>query len=298
MGTLKPYDREKRTLIAQEWEPTDEDLFIHRPHETEAPDSTLLEKLPEWLQNWRVNHETIGFDRTVEDLPRIRGPALVVDNPMSGGLDRHLEALKRFRGTILSCDRAAWKLCMHGIVPDVLCNVDSSFLCVPFVDNPEVRRHMDRISGVFASTVNPLTVRAFSGKRYWFQPWLGYPLTDALAARGRLPVMSTGGCVHNTLWILAVNLGARVVGLVGVENSYNKYGETEYPGVRHRVVENKYGRFYTDPVYEAYNEILLKYARFARERHGVRTVNCNRGGICYGEGVEDLSLEEFVEGFG
>ncbi|MBW2561920.1 MAG: DUF115 domain-containing protein [Deltaproteobacteria bacterium] len=253
MGTLKPYDREKRTLIAQEWEPTDEDLFIHRPHETEAPDSTLLEKLPEWLQNWRVNHETIGFDRTVEDLPRIRGPALVVDNPMSGGLDRHLEALKRFRGTILSCDRAAWKLCMHGIVPDVLCNVDSSFLCVPFVDNTEVRRHMDRISGVFASTVNPLTVRAFSGKRYWFQPW---------------------------------------------QNSYNKYGETEYPGVRHRVVENKYGRFYTDPVYEAYNEILLKYARFARERHGVRTVNCNRGGICYGEGVEDLSLEEFVEGFG
>lgn len=298
MGTLtrRPYDREKRTLIAQEWEPTDEDLFIRRPHETEQPDGTLLEKLPEWLANWRVNYETIGFDRTIEDLPRIEGPALVVDNSMTGSLDRHMEALRKFGGFILACDRAAWKLCASGVVPDIVGNVDSSFLCIPFVDNPEVRKHMDSIHGVFAATAHPLAIRAFSGRRYFFQPYLGYPLTDSLAARGRLPVMSSGGCIHNTLWILAVNRGAKDIGLVGIDNSYSKYGESEYPGVRHRVVENRYGRFYTDPVYERYNEILLKYARFARDEHGVRTANCNRGGILYGDGVEDVGLEEFAGG--
>lgn len=295
--TRAPYDRRKATFIAQEWEPTDEDLFIRRPYETERADSTLMEKLPEWLGNWRVNYETIGFDRTIEDLPRIEGPALIVDNSMTGSLDKHLETMKEFKGTILSCDRAAWKLCAHGITPNILGNVDSSFLCIPFVDNPEVRKHMDRINGVFASTVHPLTVRAFSGKRFWFQPWMGQPLTDSLAARGMLPIMSSGGCIHNTLWVLAVNLGAREIGIVGVDNSYTKYGETEYPGVKHRIVENQYGKFYVDPVYEFYNDILLKYARFAREKHGIRTVNCNQSGILYGDGVEDLSLEEFVREF-
>lgn len=280
-------------MIAQEWEPTNKDLFIRRPYETELADSTLYQKLPEWLANWRVNYETIGFDRTIEDLPRIDGPALVVDNSMTGSLDRHIEALKGFNGTILACDRAAWKLCSHDIVPNIVGNVDSSFLCIPFVDNPEVRKYMDRIHGVFAATVHPLTVRAFSGKRYWFQPWLGYPLTDSLSAKGKLPVMSSGGCIHNTLWILAVNLGAKAIGLVGVDNSYAKYGETEYPGVKHEIVENQYGKFYVGPVYEHYNEILLKYAKFARDKHGIRTVNCNRGGILYGDGIDDMSLEEF-----
>ena len=291
---MRKFDREKATLIAQEWFPTDEDLFIRRPYETERADSTLYEKLPEWLANWRVNYETIGFDRTIEDLPRIGGQVLVVDNSMTGSLDRHIEALKKFKGAILSCDRAAWKLCRHGVVPDIVCNVDSSFLCIPFVDNPDVRKYMDKIHGVFAATAHPLTIRAFSGKRYFFQPYLGYPLTDSLAAKGRLPVLSTGGCVHNTLWILAVNLGATHIGLVGIDNSYNKYEESEYPGIKHEVVENRYGKFYTDPVYEHYNQILLKYAKFARDGHGIRTVNCNRGGVLYGDGVEDMSLEEFA----
>lgn len=293
MAKLKKYDRVKATLIAQEWEPCDKDLFLRRPYETELPDSTLYEKLPEWLANWRVNYETIGFDRTIEDLPMIKGHALVVDNSMTGSLDRHIESLRDFKGTILACDRAAWKLCARGIVPSILGNVDSSFLTIPFVDNPEVRKHMDLVHGVFAATAHPLTIRAFSGRRYFFQPYLGYPLTDSLAAKGRLPVLSTGGCIHNTLWILAVNLKATSIGLVGIDNSYTKYEESEYPGIKHEVIENQYGKFYVDPVYKHYNDILLKYARFARDKHGIRTVNCNQGGVCYGEGVEDLSLEEF-----
>lgn len=296
--TRKPYDRRKTTFIAQEWEPTSEDLFIRKPYEYTQPDSTLLEKLPEWLANWKCNHETIGFDRTIEDLPKIEGPALIVDNSMTGSLDKHIEALKKFDGIILACDRAASKLCAHGVVPDILCNVDSSFLCIGFVDNPAVRKYMDSIHGVFAATAHPLTIRAFSGRRYYFQPWVGYPLTDTLAAKGRLPVMSTGGSVHNTLWILAVNRGAKKIGLVGIDNSYRKYGESEYPGIKHKIVENRYGKFYVGPVYELYNDILLKYAKFARDEHGVHTVNCNRGGILYGDGVEDLSLREFVEKYG
>lgn len=292
--TRKPYDRRKATLVAQEWEPTNEDLFIRKPYETEQIDGTLYEKLPEWLANWRVNYETIGFDRTIEDLPKIKGPALIVDNSMTGSLDKHIKTLKKFKGTILSCDRAAWKLCKHGIIPTIVGNVDSSFLCIQFVDNPWVRAYMDKIHGVFAATAHPLTIRAFSGGRYFFQPYLGYPLTDILAAKGRLPVMSSGGSIHNTLWILAVNLKATSIGLVGIDNSYDKYEESEYPGIKHEIIENQYGKFYVDPVYKHYNEILLKYAKFARDEYGIRTVNCNKNGILYGDMVEDMSLEEFM----
>jgi len=292
--TKKPYDRKKVTFVVQEWEPTNEDLLIRRPYETERTDSTLYEKLPEWLANWRVNYATIGFDRTIEDLPKIKGPALIVDNAMTGSLDKHIETLKKFKGTILCCDRAAWKLCKHDIIPDIIGNVDSSFLCIPFIDNPDVRKYMGKINGVFASTAHPLTIRAFSGKRYYFQPWMGVPLTDSLSAKGRLPVMSSGGCIHNTLWILAVNMGAKNIGLVGIDNSYVRFEETEYPSVQHQVIDNQYGKFYTDPVYALYNKLLLKYAKFARNEHGIRTVNCNQSGILYGDGVEDMGLEEFM----
>ncbi len=143
---------------------------------------------------------------------------------------------------------------------------------------------------------HPLTIRLWHGPRVYFTPWMiSYRLTETFAKKSNTSAMSTGGQVASFAWILAVNLMANPIGVFGITNSYDEIDETEYPGVRHHKVTNKYGTFWVDPVYQHYNDIFLAYIRYAREKHEVRTVNCMQGGILYSDHIDDMSLEEFVE---
>jgi len=213
------YKRDKYTLPSRV-EVGDTELFWHNPYEfIEGPDETFIEKIVEWLQNFKVNFETIGFERTVEDLPRIKGSALVIDHPFTGTLDRHLKELKEYEGTVLVTDRALWKVLPYK-TPDIVANIDSSYLCISFFDRPDVKKHMKEINAVFAATTHPLTIRAWTSKtRYFFMPWLGSSyLTYNLAAMGGLPVLYTGGEVSTLIWLLAVNLGAKKIGMLAIDN--------------------------------------------------------------------------------
>jgi len=92
-----------------------------------------------------------------------------------------------------------------------------------------------------------------------------------------------------------VNLQANPIGVFGITHSYDDIAETEYPGVRHEKVTNRHGVFWTDPVYQRYNDVYLAFIKYGKEKHGIRTVNCTKGGILYSEHVEDMPLKEFVE---
>lgn len=184
------------------------------------------------------------------------------------------------------------------------CNVDSSYLCISFFDRPDVRKHMHEINGVFAATTHPLTIRAFTGKRYFFQPWIGQPITNTLSAKGRLPLMSTGGNVCSLLWILSVNLHANPIGLLGVDNCFEKIEQTEYPEVPHKLLhhnpfsgEKLDKPVYLDPVYEYYATIHHAYIKYAKEKHGIETVNCSPSGIMHAPWIKDISFREFVENY-
>jgi hypothetical protein len=254
----------------------------------------MYEKLPIWLANFKVNLETIGFKYTLTDLPKINGSALCIDKPMSSTrFYQEIEHIKDYKGTIICCDRALAQVIEHRL-PNYVTQVDASYLIQYFFDLPKVKAVMDKITAVFATTTHPLTIRLWGGRRVYFTPWMGYPLTDTLVAKSKTVYMSVLGCVHNTSWLLALNLGANPIALFGTPNAYDSLAETEYPEVRHRKVRNQYGTFYTDPVYDHYNQILLACIKYAKEKHGIETINCSQQGILYSPYVTDMSLEEFV----
>lgn len=292
----KKYDRKKATLPLKSWI-NDQDLFWQEVPENYVFNATIYEKLDEWLRNFKVNYDTIGFDLDVKTLEPIKGSALVIDKSMaSTKFFEQLPALKDYKGTIIACDRALPTLIHAGIVPKIVCQVDSSYLCQYFLDVPEVKAKMPEMTCVFATTTHPITIRLFHGRKVFFQPFMGsWDLTCTLAKKANVSVMTTGGQVACLAWLLAVNLQTPHIGVFGVTNSVDDYFETEYPGVRHKQVKNKYGTFWVDPVYEYYNEVFLAYIKYAKEKHNIKTVNCTKGGILYSDYVRDMPLQEFVE---
>jgi hypothetical protein len=270
--------------------------FISPPEDFEA-DWSLVEKLPQWLQNFRVNYETIGFEKDVSTIPKIRGSAIVVEKSMaSRTFYENVEQLKNYKGTIIACDRALPYLCRIGIIPHIVCQIDASILCRQFFEVPEVKRFAKKIKGVFAVTTNTLTIREFHGERYFFTPYLGdWKLTLSLAKISKTSAMVTGGQVATFCWVLAVALGANPVGIFGITNSYERLEESEYPGTPHRKVRSKYGVFFQDRVFEMYAKVHHALIKYAKQKLGVETINTTQSGVMYSKWITDMPLKEFVE---
>jgi len=279
---------------------------FHIPHnDTFVANETIIEKLPEWIANFKVNYDTIGFRLTISDLPRIKGSALIIDHPFSGSFERQAEYLKDYKGTTFCCDRALYKCLEYNFVPDYVVNVDSSFLCMSFFDRPDVRKVMDKVTAIFTVTTFPLTIRAWTGKRVFFTPLFSDAITETMSAMSKTDIVKTGGCVHNTCWSLAYSLGADPIGLYGIDNSYDKMSQTEFPGVRHKqfYVKELDKKFYTDPVYEFYAERMF----FWIETTGRKTINTTENGIMYSSvakmkgydvNIERMDLKTFIETYG
>lgn len=270
-----------------------------------VPNETIIEKLPEWITNFKVNHDTIGFKLTISDMPKIKGSALIIDHPFSGSFERQAEYLKNYKGTTFCCDRALYKCLEYGFVPDYVVNVDSSYLCVSFFDRPDVRKIMDKVAAIFSVTTFPLTIRAWAGKRVFFTPFFSDAITETMSAMSKTDIVKTGGCVHNTCWSLAYTLGANPIGLYGVDNSYDKMEQTEFPGVRHKpiYVEELDKVFFTDPVYEFYADRLFSWIEVTNRK----TVNATENGIMYNSvakamgysvDIEKVDLKTFIEKYG
>ncbi len=265
---------------------------------------TLIMKLPEWLTNFRVNLETIGCKETISNLAKIDGPALIIDHPFSGSFERQAEYLKKYKGVSFCCDRALYKCLEYDFIPTYVVNVDSSYLCMSFFDRPDVRKVMDKVTAIFANTTFPLTIRCWSGRRVFFTPLFEWSITESMSAMSRTDVINTGGCVHNTCFSIAYALGADPIAIYGIDNSYDKIEQTEYPDVEHKeyYVEELKRSFIVDPVYEYYAKKMFQWISSIKRK----TINTTQNGIMYNSvskmfgykgRIKKMKLSEFVGEF-
>lgn len=268
-------------------------------------DKTLITMLPEWLRNFETNLDTMDLKHTIHDLPEIKDSALIVDHSFTGSFEDQIDDLKEYEGTIFACDRALLRLIQCDIIPDYVINVDSSYLCTSFYDRPEIRKHMNEITAIFAVTTFPLTVRTWTGKRVFFTPkMLDFDqLTESISAMSKTDVVKCGGCVHNTSWAIAYALGAKIIGLYGIDNSYDSRDQSEEPHTKHTkyFVKELNTTYYTDPVYKLYAEILFQWMEYTKGE--VSSVNTTENGIMYNSvanamgydiNIKRKTLKEFV----
>lgn len=152
---------------------------------------------------------------------------------------------------------------------------------------------------------------------YWWNPMLDDPdakgsVTRRIQADNGFPSVNAGGNIGTACWVMAdAVLGKRHVALTGVDFSY--YDDTPlsatqyYPDavalVGEENLDSLYIRihnphtgtwFYTDPAYMWYREVFLEMAADAE----CATYNCTGGGILFGDNVEFVALEWFLERHG
>lgn len=183
-----------------------------------------------------------------------------------------------------------------------------------------VDRHAHRIkiavsSSTSSAVVNRIEQAGF--QTYWWNPTMDDydvpgSITQQLYELNGKPCINAGGNVGSACWVFAhAVLEKSHVGLLGMDFGY--YGDTPhtqsqyYPEVVALVGEERahelYPRvynphtaseFFTDPAYWWYRQAFLEMAREAAET-GVRTFNCTGGGTLFGDSIEFVHLNAFVE---
>lgn len=246
-----------------------------------------------WDEFYKTNYfwNDICNKLSIDDLPRIKGSAMVVDSGYS--LKRSLKHLRDYKGVILCCDRSLESVIEAGRVPEYVVNVDSSFLCIKFYLNHVVRKHMKDITGIFCTTSNPYIIDNYKGPMAFFLAEGGDERTDLIEMQTGLPRISVGGNVLTTSWNLAVHLGAKTIGLVGCDNGYNNPAKKEHVGTR-LIKKEFFGKpVWTDEIYSFYTRFHLRMIRLAKKEWGVNTVNCS-GGTIHSKYTTKMSLSKFV----
>lgn len=130
--------------------------------------------------------------------------------------------------------------------------------------------------------------------------WDAYP---------KLVALNCAGQVGGACYAMAQFLGAKKIALAGYDMGYppeTPLEQTQYfdlialnPALASKMffkVKNPHleEAWYTDVVYLGYAYALAKMAAHAKTK-GIETINCTQGGILSGEGIEWMSLTEYLK---
>jgi len=278
---------------------------------------TAIGLMPMWMDNLRANFSEILELPDIKDIPSCDdGTALLIgagpslyDNPT--GTD-HLKVLadSNFQdngGIVIATDRILKDCLDHGVVPDYFCVVDGSEKILPFLDHDIVDQHIGDMDAVMCALSHPDVVRRWGGKKYFYISDIAQELLPNVAHILSLllhkVVINTGGHCGGFCWNLAVYLGCKTIGMIGMdlsykttfpieETSYYKQYANAHKDDSKKIADcfrlcdhNFFGtKCYTDYVYDSYEECWRSWFKLMGDK-GVRTINATEGGI----------LEEEVE---
>lgn len=149
---------------------------------------------------------------------------------------------------------------------------------------------------------------------YWWNPMYDDPdevgsITHALYESNGLPCVNAGGNVGSACWMMAdAVLGKSRIGVVGMDFGY--YDDVPYENTQYYYeavdlvgkenLDSVYMRvfnphlqkwFYTDPAYMWYKNCFLELV----QNTDSQTYNCTEGGILFGDDIEFITLEAFLE---
>lgn len=273
--------------------------------------NTLATKLGLWAANLRDNLETINSCKDITEIPMISGSVLCVASGASA--DLHLSDIPEFRGKIFSCERNLVQLLENGIVPDYVLSIDGSEIMTQFIDNPIVDRHAERMTGVFATTISPMFLKRWHGKKIFFNAWLDNidetkSVSLVFQEITRKATMHTGGNCGTTLWFLAYYLKANPIVLLGLDFAYPvtipDLSHTQiWDGIKHLPKEeilayyrretNPFGNeIITDYVWEAFKDAWLSWVKEMQE---YETIQCSDYTILHQPPLKVMNFREYLE---
>ena len=294
-----------------------DEVLAHIDNEVMISLATASKLVPEWTRNISENIPLVKAGKGLLELKGMYGGKRIVCIGGGPSIYRkdHLEVIARTEDLVtVVCDKLLRKCVAAGIRPDVVAALDSSELTYAFYDGIDLKGLKVAVS---AASHPPLVRKLVDGGAdvYFYIPFMPEQFLPNITniyfmlCGGKAPIIDPIGSVGGLCWALGVILGARKIGLVGLDEAYYKdtridetiYFQTlfdQYGGDMAKV-EQCYTRF----THKCYGDdyvtdvVLLGYARAlvkAIDRSDVPTYNATEGGILCGGKLRCTTLERFL----
>ena len=278
--------------------------------------NTMKLKLEGWAGNFRENLPIINESEDISELTKLNGPVMgtpVLCLGAGPSLFLHMDSIHEFKGVIIACERILIPLLKNGIIPTYVVSIDGSEIMTQFIDHPLVNKHAHRMTGVFATTAAPSTVRRWPGKRVFFNAWLDNLNGDrsvgmVLQTISNKSTMHTGGHCGATLWFLMQYLEADPIVMLGMDMAYpGTIPDLSYtqiwPAVSHlsekeilehyRRETNLFGEeIITDYAFDGFKETWLSWIA---ELKGFETIQCSDFTIMHQPPLKTMTFSEYLE---
>ena len=261
------------------------------------------------------------------------GSAIVIGAGPSLYEKNHLELLAEsdYDGTILLTDRMLRRCLKKGITPDkfskfFVLTIDPYLDTANFYDDQIIKKHGSSIKCILTTCASPDTVKICRKNDldiYWYHPLIddfrklesinkimNIMSKSVLNPKG-FPGLQTGGNVGTFSWVFSwAILGKSPTALIGLNLGYlgdtkiedtAHYNELLKICYSHEDVIKKYKKILNpdlgceillDPVFDYYREALLDLVK--RTPSWTRTVNATEGGSLFGDGIENMTLCDFL----
>lgn len=269
-------------------------------------------KFNDWMRYFAQNLPRMWKEPDVCDLPKIGASAIVIGGGPSLEKYEHLKLLAQsgYTGTIVCCDKVLRAALQANVRPHYVINVDSSELCLPFIENVDTSMNL-----ILCATSHPKFRAMWKGATYWFVPDIGFcdhkfGVPHVLSEISGKTIISTGGNAGSTAVLVTYMMNARPTGLLGMDMSYDAttpIEETTYWQSLHETVGEQARGFYArrtnpywkneyviDHVFDAYRELFLERTRLLN----IDVVNCSGQGSLHGGNVRCMDFVEFLEKYG
>jgi hypothetical protein len=283
-------------------------------------------KWPMWFKNFGENAEAIRKGANMKDIPKRKGPAIIVGAGPSIHRYSHLKLLAKYRDripTLYATDKMLKPLIEAGATPDFVGTVDGDKIISQFY-NLDAPAKVDAVMS--AVTIHPETRKMaeknLTGKIYWFVHFVDNPLEERCQHCRRLSTTAgfhflseeklmtqASGNTGAFGWHLAQFLECDPIILVGMDYGYpadipiektlywDSYvaltGSPENAKACYDTRKNPYfgNEYHVDLIFEVYRGVLMQFVKTA----SVKTVNATGGGSLHEDPIISMNLEDALK---
>lgn len=266
---------------------------------------TYLSYGQEWIRNIKANMPYFTENKTWDFAVRESAISVGAGPSMT---DADLEALKDYKGVVFCCNKTLARLLKYR-TPHFLALIHGTEELIPHFEPEIVRENLSKIHIFISTAISPAVVKVIVAygdpkKIHWFNSTVPEPVSGdydrIIAELAPYPTIDTGGNVGIFGCILAANMNAKKVGMLGMEHALKltyDWTNDEAALMSYHFFPEQKQLFALPPVFRNYVSTIMSW--YPAVRNKTELVNLSPDGLFYFNqkqyGIRYMGLKDFIK---